>query len=89
MDPYPDPHNEEWPAVPCPECSAPAQVVGRDAAPYRIVDAMNSGGAVVVYEAVELLEILSLVCSAGHRLSGPAEALLREQPTARRESAPL
>lgn len=81
-----DPHTEEWPAVPCPECRAPAQVVSRDAAAYRIVDAMNSGGAVVVYEAVELLEILSLICSAGHRVTGPAEAVLRELPTARRES---
>ncbi|MGH2717106.1 MAG: hypothetical protein ACRDJU_00810 [Actinomycetota bacterium] len=79
-------HTEEWPSVPCPECNAPAQVVGRDAAPYRIVDAVNSGGAVAVYEAVELLEILSLTCSAGHRVTGPAEAVLRELPVARRES---
>lgn len=81
------PYTEE-PAVPCPECNVPAQIVAHDAAPFRIVDALNSGGAVVVYEAVELLEILTLICAAGHRVTGPAEAVLRELPTARRESAP-
>jgi hypothetical protein len=73
--------------IPCPQCAAPAEARVVNALPYRIVDALNCDGSVLVYEAVELLEVVTVRCSAGHRFSGPAEAVLRPLPVAARDPA--